>query len=146
MFLSFLKATLSLLIFFLVIYFVGISRIFSSLILASILGVWFLATLVYGTYEWLVWYLDLYILSSKRIIDIEQKTLFLRQVSETSLDKIQDVTFEINGFLATLFNYGNVRIETAGKETIITLEQIKNPESIQKKIFNTQDQYQGEKE
>ena len=138
--LDFFKVFLSLLIFFSMIYFFH-SYIFSSWFMICFLGIWFLVTLVYGFYEWTVWYLDLYVLTDKRVVDIEQKTLFSRQVSESSLDKIQDVTFEINGFLATFFNYGNVKIETAGKETVITLDQVKDPEHLQKIIFDAQSAY-----
>jgi len=138
---SFFKVFLSFLLFSLALYFVGFSRIFNSYVWAIIFGVWFLITLVYGFYEWLVWYLYLYFLTKRRVVDIEQKTLFIRSVSETNLDKIQDVTFEIRGFLATLFSFGNVKIETAGKETVITLDQVKNSEELQKIIFDAQKEY-----
>ena len=136
LFFSFLKALFSLLVLAMVVYFVGFSRIFSSLALLIILSIWLLIVLVYGFFEWAIWYLDLYILTDKRIIDIEQNTLFSRQVSETDLARVQDVTFEIKGILATFFNYGNVKVETAGSETVITLDQIAEPERMQKMIFN----------
>lgn len=135
--LSFVKAFVSILALASLIYFVGPARVYYSITLLAILGIWFLITLVYIFFEWVVWYLDLYILTTKRIVDIEQRGLFSRQVSETSLDRIQDVTFEIKGILATFFNYGNVRIETAGSETVISLDQVKDPELLQKTIFNT---------
>ena len=138
---SFIKALISLILFFLAIFLIGPSRVFNSIILSCILGIWLVVTLVYVSYEWLVWYLDLYILTDKRVIDIEQRTLFSRSISETTLDKIQDVTYEIHGFLATFFNYGNIKIETAGKETVISLDQIKDPEHIQKTIFHLTDSY-----
>jgi membrane protein YdbS with pleckstrin-like domain len=142
--LSYIKAFLSLLVIFLIIYFVGPARIYSSLIALAMFAIWFLVTMVYIFFEWIVWWLDLYILTTKRIVDIEQRTLFSRQVSETSLDRIQDVTFEIKGVLATLFNYGNVRVETAGSETIISLDQVGDPEKLQKTIFNTANKDQKE--
>jgi len=136
-----IKAFFSLLILLIFSFLLGWSRISQSWFLIMICGIWFLVTLVYIFYEWLVWYLDLYILTNKRIVDVEQKTLFSRQISESSLDKIQDVAFEINGFVPTLFNFGNVKIETAGKETLIVLEAVPSPEDIQKTIFKVQEDY-----
>jgi len=144
--LSLAKAFLSLLFFFLVIYLIGFSRIFASIALSLILAIWFLVTLVYGFYEWAVWWLDLYVLTNKRVVNIEQKSLFARQVSETNLDKIQDVTFGIKGILATFFNYGTVKVATAGSETVINLEQVRSPERLQKIIFNTSTSYSKTKE
>ncbi len=142
--LSFVKALISIVALALLIYFIGPARVYSSITLLAILGIWFLITSVYIFFEWAVWYLDLYILTTKRIVDIEQRGLFSRQVSETSLDRIQDVTFEVKGVLATFFNYGNVRVETAGSETVISLDQVQNPERLQKTIFNTANKDQKE--
>lgn len=139
--LNFFKVLVSLSLLLILIIILHPWRIFNSWLWLAAFTIWFLVTLVYGFYEWMVWYLDLYILTTKRIIDIEQKTLFVRQVSEATLDKIQDVTFEINGFLATLLNFGDVKIETAGKEIVITLEKVAQPEKIQKIIFETQKDY-----
>lgn len=134
---SWLRALVSFLIIILILILTSF-RVLNYWLLILILGIWFLVTLVYAFYEWLIWYLDLYIITNKRIVDIEQKSLFLRQISETSLDKIQDITFEITGFWATLLNFGTLKIETAGKETAINFDLIKNPSKIQKIIFNLQ--------
>jgi hypothetical protein len=60
------------------------------------------------------YYLSLQIVTSERIIDIDQKGLFLREVNELPIDNIEDVTYKQNGFWGTIFNYGNVIVQTAG--------------------------------
>lgn len=70
--------------------------------------------LVYMLVRWLEYYLDVWIVTSERIIDIEQKTLFQREISEMTLDRIQNVTVEIPGFFATMMQFGNIKIQTAG--------------------------------
>jgi uncharacterized membrane protein YdbT with pleckstrin-like domain len=62
------------------------------------------------------YWLDAWILTNERIIDIEQKGLFSREVSEFKLDKIQDVSIDVSGVIPTLFHYGSVQIQTAGFE------------------------------
>jgi uncharacterized membrane protein YdbT with pleckstrin-like domain len=60
------------------------------------------------------YYLSLQIVTSERIIDIDQKGLFLREVNELPIDNIEDVTYKQNGFWGTIFNFGDVIVQTAG--------------------------------
>jgi hypothetical protein len=60
------------------------------------------------------YYLSLQIVTSQRIIDIDQKGLFSREVNEMPLANIEDVSYKQDGFWATIFNFGNVILQTAG--------------------------------
>src|SRR3989338_5121724 len=51
---------------------------------------------------WTDYYLDMWILTDKRLIDVEQKGLFAREVSSLRLDRIQDIKMEVSGFIPTL--------------------------------------------
>src|SRR3989344_2293820 len=66
---------------------------------------------------WIDYYLDIWIITSDRIIDVEQRGLFNRSVSEFMLDKVQDITVEIPNMAATLLKYGNIIIQTAGEQS-----------------------------
>ena len=74
---------------------------------------------------WMDYYLDVWIITSERIIDIEQKSLFNREISEFMLDKVQDVTVKVPNMLATFMKYGNLTIQTAGERSF-TVRQIPN--------------------
>ncbi|MHA1748185.1 MAG: hypothetical protein ACTSYF_06020 [Promethearchaeota archaeon] len=65
---------------------------------------------------WTVYYLNVLIITNKRIIDVEQHSLFRREVSEFMLVKVQDVTIEIPNFTASLFKFGNIIVQTAGEK------------------------------
>lgn len=65
---------------------------------------------------WVDYYLDMWIITNERIIDIEQNGLFQRSISEFMLDKVQDITVEIPDFMATILKYGNIIIQTAGEK------------------------------
>lgn len=78
------------------------------------LALYLTGLLVYLLVVWLDYYLDVWIITSERIIDIEQKTLFHREISEISLDRVQNVTVEVPGFTATVLKFGNMKIQTAG--------------------------------
>lgn len=96
---------------------------------------------IYYLYIWLFafasfvdYYLDAWIVTNKRIINIEQKGLFARVVSEQRLYRVQDITSELKGFFATFLNFGNVYIQTAGEEKRFVFKQIPNPYRVVKKI------------
>lgn len=64
---------------------------------------------------WTNYYLDMWIITSERIIDIEQHGLFQREVAEIPLSRVQDVTIEIHGIIETFLKFGTIRIQTAGE-------------------------------
>lgn len=81
------------------------------------------------------YYLDTWIVTTRRILNIEQTGLFGRTVSELRLYRIQDVTATVNGIAATFFNYGNVEIQTAAEHTHFLFEQVGKPNQIAKVIL-----------
>lgn len=86
------------------------------------LALYLAGLLTYLLVAWLGYYLDVWIITSERVIDIEQKTLFHREISEISLDRVQNVTIEVPGFMATVLKFGNMKIQTAGAGEFAILE------------------------
>lgn len=71
---------------------------------------------------WADYYLDVWIVTDMRVIDVEQKGMFEREVSEFMLSRIQDITVEIPSFVATVLHYGNLRVQTAGEKGFIAYD------------------------
>ena len=92
----------------------------------------FIVTFFYRA--WLDHYLDMWIITSERIVDIEQKGLFSRQISAQRLYRIQDVRAEVKGIIPTLLHYGNVHVQTAGSQPFFVFKQIPHPNEVTKKI------------
>ena len=92
-------------------------------------SIWLLAFV-----EFVDYYLDVWIVTNKRILNIEQKGLFRRTASELHIGAIQDVTSEVNGILRTVFDFGNVYIQTAGKDKRFIFKDIPEPEKIKEEI------------
>jgi hypothetical protein len=105
----------------------------------TIIGFFFLA------YHWLDWYLDIYLVTTLRIIDINQDGLFHRTVAEASLDHIEDIVYEIKGVLPTLFNYGTIIIHTAGPTGDICFQDVSNPQKIQRYLLTEVESYKDAK-
>lgn len=121
----------------LIIPFFLIFFLFSSVIGAIIFFIWVAAGFFYGIYSWLTWYFDSFIITDKRLINIDQKSLFTRSVSEVGINSVQDVTYEINGFLASAFNFGILRVATAAKN-IMEIKGVEDPRALQGLIFELQ--------
>lgn len=71
---------------------------------------------------WIEYWLDMWIITSERIIDIEQRSLFSREVSEFLLSRVQDVTVEVPNLIATVLRYGNIVVQTAGEKSFTIRE------------------------
>lgn len=125
-------ATVTIIPFFLIFF------LFSSAWGVIIFFAWVAFGLGYGVFQWLTWYFDSFIITNKRLIYIDQKSLFHRSVSEISVASIQDITYEIKGFLASAFNFGTMRISPASK-TIMEVKGVEDPKVVQETIFQLQE-------
>lgn len=93
----------------------------------------------------IIYSFNVFVITNQRIIDIDQAGLFDRTVSETTYDKIQDVSFRIKGISQTLLHYGSVVIQTASQQANIELYGVKNPATVQQLITEVQKEASQEK-
>lgn len=98
------------------------------------LSIYYLYVWLFAFHSFLDYYLDVWIVTSHRILNIEQKGLFARTVSEQKLSRIQDVTSEVKGIFATMFNFGTVFIQTAGEQARFIFKQIPDPYHVSRKV------------
>lgn len=56
------------------------------------------------------------LLTNRNITQVIRNGLFDRQVSQLTLNNIEDVTAEKKGIWAMIFNFGQIRVETAGEQ------------------------------
>ncbi|MEI7792219.1 MAG: PH domain-containing protein [Candidatus Berkelbacteria bacterium] len=82
------------------------------------------------------YYLDVYIVTDHRIVDIDQAGLFNRKISELHLHQVQDVNAQVKGIFATLLHFGDVNIQTAGERENFIFSAIPNPYTVAKQIIN----------
>lgn len=93
----------------------------------AIYALWLLFLLIGAFYSWTVWILDIWIVTDRKFVDIEQKSLFHRQVSTLTLEKVQDVTVQVDGVFATWLDFGTVIVQTAGQEREFVIHGIRRP-------------------
>ncbi len=96
---------------------------------------------------WLIWRFedwrnDTFQVTDRYVIDIDRKPFgFGESRKQAELGNIQNVNAKKPGFLATMFNYGYVQIETAGASANITFEKVGNPNRVQSDIFQRREAF-----
>lgn len=104
--------------------------IFNSGVIAFVYIVWLIFWTSYLAYEYINWYRDRFIITNQRIINIDQRSMFSRKVSEIELERVQDISHEINGVFAVTLNFGHVIIQSAGSKDM-AIQDIAHPAELQ---------------
>ncbi len=99
--------------------------------LAAIL-VWYLLTLAIFIQGFLSWFFSVNIITNKRVIDVDFENLIYRKITDAEIDKIEDATVQMGSVIRTLFDYGDVLIQTAAEIPEIEFEAVPHPDRIDK--------------
>ncbi len=118
-FILFIKVFPYMLAFFLplvIFAFIPTTNLSQSLIATIIffIATWMLIILMVIYTVWTLYYLDIWIVTNKRIMDIEQLALFNREVKTLQMNTVQDVQVDVSGIFETLLHFGTLRVQTAG--------------------------------
>lgn len=87
---------------------------------------------------WTDYYLDVLIVTDKRIIDIEQRGFFKREVSTVRLESIEDITINVSGVVATFLDYGTLKLQTAAENREFIIYDVPHPNQIKSTIYELQ--------
>jgi uncharacterized membrane protein YdbT with pleckstrin-like domain len=111
-------------------------------IVSALLGGLALIIFVWLTWRYLDWRNDLFQLTSRYILDIDRLPLgFGESRKQAELGNVQNVNASRPGLFPTIFNFGNVTIETAGASPDIVFEKVSNPSRVQSDIFERRDSF-----
>lgn len=98
-------------------------------------GISFVAGFVWFIWKFYLWKNTVYLLTSKRIIIINQLGMFTHDDRETGLKMIQDVRARVDGLQATLYGYGDVILQVSSEDAQLRLERVAHPREIQRVII-----------
>lgn len=91
---------------------------------------WYVVTFGFVLTKFIHWFYNIFIVTNERIIDIDFINLLYKEFSEAQLARVQDISYRTSGILATMFNYGNVLIQTAGEQPNFVFESVPHPEDV----------------
>jgi hypothetical protein len=114
------------------------SQLFPNANDTGILAIIILISLsIYLLFIWLLFFfsiidylLDIWVITDKRIIDVQQNGFFSRVISEQMVAKIQDISSDTHGFWPTVWKYGNLTVQTAAQTNKFYFEEISDPEEV----------------
>ena len=78
------------------------------LVVYTVAVAWWLA------WKFILWYLNVYIVTTARFIEIQREDLFQKEVLETPLERILNVSFRTTGLFSVVFGYGDVLVQVVG--------------------------------
>jgi uncharacterized membrane protein YdbT with pleckstrin-like domain len=94
-------------------------------------------------YAWTKDYFDVWYVTDRHIIAIDQKQIFDRDEAFMELSRIQDVSFEKSSFLATFLDYGNLKVQSAGVEQEFIMKDVHDVEAVAHRIMELRDKAKG---
>ncbi|MEJ0054140.1 MAG: PH domain-containing protein [bacterium] len=100
------------------------------------LGVWWFFLWIGAFNVFTRYFLDVWVITTERVVDIHQFGFFRREVSSFLLAHIQDVTTNVNGILPTLFGFGTIHVETAGHDELFLMHGIRDPQGLRDLIMH----------
>lgn len=88
-----------------------------------------------------LWYHNVFVITSERIIDFDQRGFFEHVVSQSSFEKIQDVSVHMHGALQTTFRFGDINLKTGWGSVDLCVPNVYRPHRVQRVLLEAQDAY-----
>ncbi len=101
-----------------------------GLIVAALSLIWALIWLVRGYFAWYRFSHDIWIVTNQRIIDSVKRHWFHHRMASADLDDVEDIALVKEGLFPTMFDYGDLRLQTAGELGNFVLAGIPDPKDV----------------
>ncbi|MBP9798278.1 hypothetical protein KBC70_04000 [Candidatus Woesebacteria bacterium] len=113
-----------------IIFNVFLTDLFSVLQILFINLFWYCLLASYIFMNILYWLFNVGLITNKRVIDVDYSLIVYKEVSEATIGDITDATARTAGFLGTMFNYGDVSVQTPGMNQNIEFLSIPEPDTV----------------
>ena len=84
----------------------------------------YMLTLLIAYEGFLHWYFNVDLITNEKVVDIDFEHLLYKAVDLAPLSKIEEADSVTAGIFGTIFNFGNVSIQTAGAKVAIEMKNI----------------------
>ncbi|MCA9912204.1 MAG: hypothetical protein KC496_02595 [Anaerolineae bacterium] len=102
--------------------------------------IWGVLALIAAYIVWYRYQHNQWILTNQRLVDSLKKHWFHHHMVSTDLINVENMSISKSGILQTLFDYGNLRCETAGHEALFVLRRIHDPASVLDQVDSARDE------
>ncbi|MBI3231560.1 MAG: PH domain-containing protein [Candidatus Doudnabacteria bacterium] len=102
-----------------------------------LLFLWTMMIFVFAAYKYVLWLINVYIITDKRLISINYKSIIHKIVLETPIDRIQNISSETKGLVKSVLKIGSVVVQVASLSQPIVLKNLKHPEEVKDFLWKT---------
>ncbi len=99
---------------------------------------WALWALIIWMRAFVVWsdyYMDMWVITDQRIIDVEQAGFFVHKNTSCQLENVQNITVQVDGIMETFLDYGTIHVQTAGEGATMVIKGIPRPQELKDEIL-----------
>lgn len=97
---------------------------------SAILAFYYLIVATVAFTYFLNWYYNISLITQKRVVNIMLYSIIIKKIAETKISLVQDVNYQQNGAIRSIFNYGDVLIQTAGTVDNFFINAVPHPENV----------------
>jgi hypothetical protein len=101
---------------------------------------WLLVVWMVAFSLWTNYYLDIWAITSKRLVVVDQKRLFHRQTSSFRLERLQDMSVSFHGIIGTFLDFGTLEADTASGEDKFRATGLSHPRELKALVIGAADQ------
>lgn len=104
-------------------------------------GGWAALSMVWWLRNFLGEYLDAWLITDAAVIAVEWFGWFHRKSTRILYSDIEEVSYEVQGILATMFRYGVVNIERIATGAVVELDCVPHPRKVTSLILRSMEEY-----
>lgn len=86
--------------------------------------------------NYMTWFYNISLITNVRIVDIDFSEIVFENVDATKLTQVEDVGYKQIGILRSIFDYGDVQVQTAGAASNFEFLAVPHPENVIRIINN----------
>ena len=103
---------------------------FPATYLSAFIVINYLVVLVISFEGFLYWYFNVYLVTTKNIVDVDFHSILFKNIDLAPLANVEDTSSSMAGILSSIFNYGHVVVQTAGASENIDFRDVPNPHKV----------------
>jgi len=106
---------------------------------------WWIMTFGFFFSVFIIWFFNVYIITDERLIDVDFHSLIYKDIASAKLDKIEDISAVTGGAIQSIFDFGTIKVQTAGSKVTIDFADVPHPSRVTKLLNELQLEEEKEK-
>jgi hypothetical protein len=95
-----------------------------------LLGFYYLIIIGYIYLQFISWFYNVGIVTNRQLVDVDFSDIMYRDIAKVRIEDVIDIEFSQGGFLDSIFDFGQVNVQTEGLKSNFEFEEIPNPDRV----------------